>query len=282
MGRGIHHFHTRFKNRLHGVRNRAGSEDVPVFALWESSSEAIRYGPTRVHDSAHRSSSDLYRVVCSAASFLACGMVRQVKVPFADPDRQHTRGLTTRARALHAHDGQGCGSHLGIALHTVKEILKRYPQKQFSCPFSTVLKLIGIDEMSFGYGHRYLTVVLDLFSVAVVLAGEEEGADSRKPFWKRLKCSRARIEALAMDMYQAYIPPVTTHLPQATIVFDHVHVIKLMNEKLTDLMRNLCRESTDLLQKEVLKGTGSLHLRNPANLRAEASITEYSGTLLKR
>lgn len=49
-------------------------------------------------------------------------------------------------------------------------------------------------------------------------------------------------------------------------MFDHFHVIKLFNEKLTELRRQLYREATDLLHKEVLKGTRWLLLKNPENL----------------
>ena len=110
-------------------------------------------------------------------------------------------------------------------------------------------------------------MVLDLDTGAVVFVGEGKGADALNPFWKRLKSSRARIEAVAMDMSPAYISAVSTHLPCATIVFDHFHVIKLFNEKLSDLRRELYREATDLLYKEVLKGTRWLLLKNPENLR---------------
>jgi transposase len=59
---------------------------------------------------------------------------------------------------------------------------------------------------------------------------------------------------------------VTTNLPKAKLIFDHFHVIKLFNEKLTVLRRDLYREATDLMQKEVLKGTTRLLLKNPENL----------------
>jgi len=50
-------------------------------------------------------------------------------------------------------------------------------------------------------------------------------------------------------------------------VFDHFHVIKLMKEKLGELRPDLDREATDLLRKQVLKGTRWLLLKNPENLR---------------
>ena len=56
------------------------------------------------------------------------------------------------------------------------------------------------------------------------------------------------------------------HLPKAKIVFDHFHVIKLFNDKLSDLRRELYREATDVMHKEVLKGTRWLLLKNAENL----------------
>jgi len=118
----------------------------------------------------------------------------------------------------------------------------------------------------------------------VVFVGEGKGTDALKSFWRRLKVSRARIEAVAMDMSQAYVSAVTGHLPNAVIVFDHFHVVKLFNEKLTELRRDLYREATDLLHKKVLKGTRWLLLKNPENLddaRNERSRLEEALSLNK-
>jgi transposase len=111
--------------------------------------------------------------------------------------------------------------------------------------------------------------VLDLESGAVVFVGDGKGADALKPFWKRLRPSRARIQAVAMDMSAAYRQAVATALPKAKIVFDHFHVIKLFNERLSELRRELYREATDVQQKKVLKGTRWLLLKNPENLDVE-------------
>jgi transposase len=51
---------------------------------------------------------------------------------------------------------------------TVKDIQKRNLQRRFTKPRLRGLKEIAIDEISIGRGHRYLTVVLDLRSGAVV------------------------------------------------------------------------------------------------------------------
>ena len=144
-------------------------------------------------------------------------------------------------------------------VHHVHELQKRYLTRRFAKPKLKHLRHIAIDEISVAKGHRYLTVVLDLQSGAVVFVGDGKGADALKPFWKRLRGSRAKIEAVAMDMSAAYRGAVATHLSEAKIVFDRFHVMKLFNEKLSDLRRALYREATDVLQKEVLKGTRSRH-----------------------
>jgi transposase len=110
---------------------------------------------------------------------------------------------------------------------------------------------------------------MDLDSGAVVFVGDGKGADALKPFWKRLRPSGAKIEAVAMDLSAAYRGAVATHLPQATIVCDHFHVVKLFNDKLSDLRRAVDRAATDVMHKQVLKGTRWLLLKNPEDRDAE-------------
>jgi len=62
---------------------------------------------------------------------------------------------------------------------------------------------------------------------------------------------------------------VSAHLPAAVIVFDHFHVVKLFNEKLSEPRRAIYREATEVMHKRVLKGTRWLLLKNPENLDAK-------------
>jgi transposase len=155
---------------------------------------------------------------------------------------------------------------LNVSWDIVKEIQKEDLQRRYSQPRLKHLKHIAIDEISIGKGHRYLTIVLDLDSGAVVHVGDGKGGDSLRDFWKRLRRSGAKVKAVATDMSPAYIDAVTTQLPQAILVFDRFHVMKLFHDKLSDLRRDLYRETTDQLHKEVLKGTRWLLLKRPENL----------------
>jgi transposase len=197
----------------------------------------------------------------------ACGLVRQVDVSFAEPRRSYTKAfkryVLDLSRRMTIYD---VARHLDVGWDLIKEIQKRELLRRYSKPKLKHLRCIAIDEIAVSKGHRYLTVVMDLDSGAVVFVGDGKGADALKPFWKRLRPSKAKVEAVAMDMSSGYWGAVMTNLPKAKIVFDHFHVIKLFNDRLSDLRRELYREATDTMQKAVLKGTRWLLLKNPENL----------------
>ena len=86
----------------------------------------------------------------------------------------------------------------------IKDIQKRDLSRRYAKPKLKHLRAMAIDEIAVARGHRYLTVVMDLDSGAVVFVGDGKGADALKPFWKRLRPSGAKIEAVAMDMSGAY------------------------------------------------------------------------------
>ncbi len=195
-----------------------------------------------------------------------CGAVKQAKVAFAPGRHRYTRRFARHVLDLtRAMTMSDVARHLGVSWNVVKAILKTDLERRFRRPRLQGLRRIAIDEVSIERGHRYLTIVLDLDSGAVVFAGEGKGADALDPFWKRLRRSRARIEAVATDMSQAYIRAVRAHLPDTPLVFDRFHVVKLMNDKLSDLRRELQRQAR-AEAKDVLKGTRWLLLKNPDKL----------------
>lgn len=196
-----------------------------------------------------------------------CHTTRQVKLDFADPRRSYTHAFERYVLELSRHMTiQDVARHLDVGWDTVKNIQARYLQQRFARPRLRHLQHLAIDEIAMGRGHRYVTVVLDLDSGAVVFVGDGKGADALDPFWRRLKAAHARIRAVATDMSLAYIQAVCQHLPRAVHVFDRFHIVKLFNDKLADLRRELHREATDRLHKNVLKGTRWLLLKNPENL----------------
>ena len=207
----------------------------------------------------------IQRILCCL-----CGVIRQVRVGFADSRFSYTKGFERHVLELSAHMTiRDVAHHLGISWDVVKEIQKKYLHKKFSRPKLNNLRQLAIDEISIGKGHKYVTIVLDLVSGAVVYVGKGKGADALKAFWRRLMRSGARIDAVAMDMSPSYRAAVSENLPEAAIVFDHFHIIKLFNDKLSDYRRQLYYKVSKEAHRIVLKGTRWLLLKNPENLNED-------------
>ena len=201
---------------------------------------------------------------------LKCGVIRQVKVPFARPRVSYSKRFERYVVELSAYmTVNDVAMHMRVSWDMVKEIQKRYLQKKFARPKLKNVRQIAIDEIHTGRKGRFSTVVLDLKTGAVIFVGKGRGIEAVRPFWRRLRCSGAKIQAVATAMAKGYIAAVQKFLPNAAHVFDRFHVMKLYGEKLSDFRREVYRELTDVLHKQVLKGIRWLLLKNRENLDEE-------------
>lgn len=157
-------------------------------------------------------------------------------------------------------------THLGW--DTVKSIVKADLARRFeSVPLSGVSR-IGVDENYLGKKAKYVTLVVDLDSGRVLWVGKGRGKEALEGFWERLRRSGTRIEAVACDMSGAYWSAINEHLPEAALVFDHFHIIKLANEKIDEIRRGLQR-TLELDGQKFIQGTRYLLLYGKENLPPE-------------
>ena len=117
-----------------------------------------------------------------------CGCIRQVKLGFAEPKKHYTRAFERYVLDLSRHMTiKDVADHLQVGWDMVKDIQARSLQRRFGKPKLHNLKQIAIDEIAIGKGHRYVTVVLNLLSGAVVFVGDSKGVEALAPFWRRLR-----------------------------------------------------------------------------------------------
>jgi transposase len=154
-------------------------------------------------------------------------------------------------------------THLGW--DTVKEIVKEDLAQRYKSLSLKEVKRIAIDEIHIGTKAKFYTLVIDLESGHIIHVAKGRGAEALRKFWRRVRKAKARIEAAACDMAAAYWSAILENLPDAALVFDHFHVIKLVNEKLDELRRALWREA-DILQRNAIKGSRYLLLMGAENL----------------
>lgn len=115
------------------------------------------------------------------------------------------------------------------------------------------LEYLGIDKFAVAKGHIYKTIVVNLFTGQVVYIGDGKNVDALTDFWKKLKKTNAVIKAVATDLSPALISSVMGNAPDATLFFDHFHVVKLMNEDLGNIRRSVYREEKDLINRRSSK-----------------------------
>lgn len=115
-----------------------------------------------------------------------------------------------------------------------------------------------------------MLVALDIDTGAVIFVGDGKGGDALDFFRQKLRHSKAKAKAVAMDISPAYVGAVLNHLPKATTVFDHFHVTKFFNNKLCDLRRDLNRMNH---KKESTQASPE---RNPAAPPEKSRKSRYS------
>lgn len=228
-----------------------------------------------------------------------CGHVCQEHIHFAD-DRT---GYTHRMKRYVADLCRICtltaaAAMLGMSWNTVKEIVKTFLHRHYSKPDLSSLRHIGIDEFAARKGHVYKTIVVNLETGQIVYVGEGKGADALDGFWKKLRKSGAHIESVASDLSAAYISAVRQNIPDAVYVFDHFHLVKLINDALDKIRKRIVREERDKEKKaakemgteengsekdcrksSVVKGSRYILLRNRSDITNESDIARLNAAL---
>jgi len=128
------------------------------------------------------------------------------------------------------------------------------------------LKTIGIDEISYCKGHKYATVVYDLDQSCVVWVGLGKGRETIDKFFaEQLSYYQKRqITWASCDMSQTYIGAIEEHCPNATLVLDHFHIVKALNNAVDEVRKEQWREAS-IDQRKALKGLRWLLFKHSSN-----------------
>lgn len=169
-----------------------------------------------------------------------CGRVRTEQVPWARPAARHTRDLEDVVAFLAQRvDKTTVARLLRVSWEAVANIVTRVVCDQIDDARLDELFRIGVDEISYRKGHRYLTVVADHDREgAVVWAAEGKKADTLKTFYEELGEERkARLQAVSLDMGSAYATATSEEVPHAIQCVDPFHVVGAANDAIDKTRR---------------------------------------------
>lgn len=131
----------------------------------------------------------------------------------------------------------------------------------------------GIDEKSFGRGHSYVSLLTDIGRGKVLDVVKDRTLEASRELWGMIPdAQKQTVQAVAMDMWDAFMSATKEAVPHAAIVHDKYHVATYLG-KAVDAVRR--KENTALVNtgNDALKGTKYLWLANPKNWSTEARKT---------
>lgn len=219
-----------------------------------------------------------------------CGRVRTEEVPWARPGARHSRDLQDVVAWLAQRtDKTTVCRLLRVSWEAVARIVTMVVADQIDGARLDGLYRIGVDEVSYRKGHRYLTVVADHDRDGVVVwVGEGKSGDTLGLFFDALGPERAQqLQAASMDLAGAFAKTTRTRAPEARICADPFHVIKLANTALEETRRsewNRARRSAGVVHRpwgrtrrdpaaQLLKRTRWALLKDPAALTNDQQDT---------
>jgi transposase len=218
-------------------------------------------------------------------------------VPWARHDAGHTRNFDQVAAWLARYTSKSAVERLlRIAWRTVGRIVTRVmADADAQCGDRLAgVRRIGIDEISYRRGHKYLLVVVDHDSGRLLWIGEGRTKQTLAEFFNALGEDRCRaIELVSADGADWIADVVGLRCPAAKLCMDPFHVVQWANDALDLVRREVVRQARggDKTLAKGLKGSRWALLKAPEHLTrgqrltvawiAEANRPLYRAYLLK-
>jgi transposase len=194
-----------------------------------------------------------------------CG-IRVEHHEFVDPYARVTHRLARQIFDLCQHmTVEDVARYFKMSWDQIKQIDKSELQKRHQKRSLDDVRILGIDEISLRKHHHYLTIIANYESGEVIGVVQGRTHEAVARFLKKRRIAGVQIEAVAIDMWDAYIKAVREHYPEARIVFDLFHVVASLG-RVIDKVRNHEYRRASTQMRGLIKGSRYLLLSNPENL----------------
>lgn len=189
------------------------------------------------------------------------------RVPWAAHKSDFTYDFDTAVTwsTLHA-TSTAVSEYYRINWHTVGSICKRVQlslEEGQPSRFDN-LEEIGIDETSYKKGHKYMTVVVNHKTGALIWAKKGHGKEVLTDFFNELtEEQRAKIKLVSADGAGWIADCVKEFCPNAKRCVDPFHVVAWANDALDEVRKGVVREAkTDVAKGKIVRGGKKNNPRN--------------------
>ncbi len=179
---------------------------------------------------------DSPRVRCAEHGVIAA------QVPWARHGAGHTYAFDDTAAWLATHTSKSAVRELlRIAWRTVGAIVTRVvADAEATTDRFANLRRIGIDEISYKRGHKYLTVVVDHDSGVLLWAHDGRDTKTLNKFFDRLGDDRcAKITLVSADAAEWIANVVKARCPNAELCMDPFHTVQWATKALDEVRREV-------------------------------------------
>jgi transposase len=213
-------------------------------------------------------------------------------VPWARPGSRFTTAFEDTCAWLVCHATLSVVAILlRVAWRSVSQIVARVvAARSKSSDRLAGLRRIGIDEISYRKGQRFLLVVTDHDTGRLVWAGKDRTAKTLRQFFDDLGPDRAAVLThISADGAEWIHTVVAERAPAAVLCLDAFHVVAWATKALDEVRRGLAaqlRRTGRADQATTIKHTRWALLKNPPDLTGEqrttlAAIAQDNGALYR-
>ena len=131
---------------------------------------------------------------------------------------------------------------------------------------------IGVDEIQYAKGHKYLTLVyqIDLDVTRLLWVGRERTIESSRGFFTVIGDELAsKIVFVCSDMWEPYLKVIREKCSEALHILDRFHIVAKMNKALDEIRAGESRRIASEGGVPVLKKSRWLLLKREENLKTE-------------
>jgi transposase len=127
---------------------------------------------------------------------------------------------------------------------------------------------IGVDEIQYAKGHKYLTLVYQIDDLTRLLwVGRERTVETFEGFFAMIGPElSSRIEFVCSDMWKPYLRVIREKCSQALHILDRFHIVAKMNEALDEVRASEARKMFAAGHEPLLKKTRWCLLKRQQNL----------------
>jgi len=161
------------------------------------------------------------------------GTVEELAVPWAERYSRITLLMTGFVIKLLqvCPTTQGVCDLTGLSWSTVNGIMRDAVERGMLRRTEDPVAHLGLDEKSTERGHTYVSILTDIGGSRVLDLVPDRKLEAAQALLETLSPQqREGVQAVAMDMWPAYMSAARTCLPQAHIVHDRFHVAKYLGE----------------------------------------------------